>query len=112
MTVDCGSVPSAGSNSVVQSSTGTTQSSTVTYQCNIGYGTNAGLTLTCEADGQWSGNSGPDCTGITLLLGQGEGVIRHREYSHFMFSFNLSFAAFLPPVCDNDKRYFKYFVNN
>ena len=61
--VHCGDEPPAGINSAVQSSTGTTYQSTVTYVCNTGYTTAANMTLTCQANGQWSGNQGPNCTG-------------------------------------------------
>ena len=63
LVADCGSVPPAGSNSAVQSSTGTTYQSTVTYVCNTGYRAVTNTTLTCQANGSWSGNKGPNCTG-------------------------------------------------
>ena len=61
--MSCGSQPSPGTQSTQASTTGTTYGSTVTYQCNTGYETSGGLTLTCQANGQWSASSGPACTG-------------------------------------------------
>ena len=66
--VTCGSVPPAGSNSVIFSNTGTTYQSTVTYACNTGYETNASTTLLCQASGQWNGTSGPACMGLFIII--------------------------------------------
>ena len=63
LAVSCGNLPPAGSNSGVTSSTGTYYTCTVTYTCNTGYTTAASMSLTCQADGTWSGDKGPDCTG-------------------------------------------------
>ena len=60
--VSCGSVPTPGSNSALQSSTGTSQSDTATYACNTGHTTGAAMTLTCQSDGTWKPATAPDCT--------------------------------------------------
>ena len=79
--VSCGSVPPAGSNSAVQGSPCTTYTCTVTYVCNTGYTTGSGLSLTCQANGGWSGSQGPDCTGMIKKY------ITFFECSHFSIGF-------------------------
>ena len=50
--VDCGPPPTL-TNGQVDSSSGTTFGSTVTYTCDTGYTLNASSLLTCRCDGNW-----------------------------------------------------------
>jgi len=65
--VDCGAL-TAPTNGSVDATSGTTYDETATYDCDTGYAVSGSATLTCEANGNWSG-SAPTCEDIDECLG-------------------------------------------
>ena len=63
--VSCGDLPNPRFGRVVL--TGTTFGSTATYSCQGGYILVGGLTRTCQANGQWSGQA-PVCNSKVLFV--------------------------------------------
>ena len=62
--VDCGSLTDPV-NGQVNHTNGTTFRQTATYSCDTGYNLMGKSTLTCQATGEWSGNT-PTCQGMLL----------------------------------------------
>ena len=62
--VDCGSLPDPA-NGRVDHTAGTSLGQTATYSCNTGYNLVGNSTRTCQAEGNWSGNT-PTCQGMSL----------------------------------------------
>ena len=63
LAVDCGHPPAQNDNGDVVF-TGTTFTNTATYTCDSGYVQTGGnlVVFTCQANGDWSGSTAPDCT--------------------------------------------------
>ena len=62
--VNCGVLTNPASGQVSHTA-GTTYGQTATYSCNTGYSLVGSSTRTCQATGNWSGNS-PTCQGIVV----------------------------------------------